>query len=62
LLIARLREQLKGGRAPKTSKAELRRDWKLLKAAFDQGPEDLTARVDFRRRSCGQSETACLHP
>jgi hypothetical protein len=34
LLVARLREQLRGGRSPKTSEPELKRDWKLLEAAF----------------------------
>jgi hypothetical protein len=34
LIVARLREQLRGGRAPKTSEVELRKDWELLKAAF----------------------------
>jgi hypothetical protein len=42
LLVARLREQLKGGRAPKTSEAELRRDWKLLKIAFASSSETTT--------------------
>jgi hypothetical protein len=37
LLVARLREQLKNGRAPKTSETELRQDWKLLKTAFATG-------------------------
>ena len=61
LLVARLREQLKGGRAPKTSEAELRRDWKLLKAAFDQGPEDLTASGELRQPRSGL-EVAHLRP
>jgi hypothetical protein len=51
LLVARLREQLRGGRAPKTSDAELRRDWKQLKSAFADRPEDVTARADFQGRS-----------
>jgi hypothetical protein len=42
LLVARLREQLKGGRAPKTSDTELRRDWKRLKAAFAATSGDTT--------------------
>jgi hypothetical protein len=41
LLVARLREQLRSARAPKTSEAEVRRDWKLLKAAFDDSPEEI---------------------
>jgi hypothetical protein len=43
LLVARLREQLKDGRAPKTSDAEVRRDWKLLKTAFAAGTDELAA-------------------
>jgi hypothetical protein len=34
LLVARLREQLKKGRAPKTSETELQQDWKALKSAL----------------------------
>ena len=34
LLVARMREQLRSGRVPKTSEAEVRRDWDLVKAAF----------------------------
>jgi hypothetical protein len=34
LLVARLREELRSGGPPKTSAAELGKDWKLLKAAF----------------------------
>lgn len=41
LLVARMREQLRSARAPKTSEAEVRRDWKLLKAAFDDNPEEI---------------------
>jgi hypothetical protein len=44
LLVARIREQLKGGRAPKTSDRELRQDWKLLKTAFATGAEGAAAR------------------
>jgi len=43
LLVARLREQLKSGRAPKTSEVELRRDWKLLKTAFATGTDSVAA-------------------
>src|SRR3984957_19677031 len=35
LLVARMREQLRSGHAPKTSDLEVRRDWKLLAAAFE---------------------------
>jgi hypothetical protein len=35
LLVACMREQLRSGRAPKTSDLEVRRDWKLLAAAFE---------------------------
>jgi hypothetical protein len=42
LLVARLREELKGGRAPKISEAEVRRDWKLLKLAFTSSIETST--------------------
>jgi hypothetical protein len=46
LLVARLREELKGGRAPRTSESQLRRDWKLLDLAFAETPEDVvTAEV-----------------
>jgi hypothetical protein len=43
LLIARIREQLKSGRAPKTSDRELRQDWKLLKTAFAVGADGVAA-------------------
>jgi hypothetical protein len=43
LLVARLREQLKNGRAPKTSEAEVRSDWKLLKTAFANGADNVAA-------------------
>jgi hypothetical protein len=44
-LVARLREQLRGGRAPKTSDIELRKDWELLKTAFADDVEgDATPR------------------
>jgi hypothetical protein len=35
LLVARMREQLRSGHAPKTSDLEIRQDWKLLAAAFE---------------------------
>jgi hypothetical protein len=38
LLVARVREELRGGRSPKTSKVELRKDWTLLKTAFADEP------------------------
>jgi len=41
LLVTRMREQLRNGRAPKTSGAEVRRDWKLLEAAFDDNHEEI---------------------
>jgi hypothetical protein len=44
LLVARLREELKGGRAPKTSEVEVRRDWKLLKAALASRADLVAAR------------------
>jgi hypothetical protein len=44
LLVARLREQLRGGRASKTSEPELQKDWKLLEAAFSEPAEDLASR------------------
>ena len=47
LLVARLREQLRSGRAPQTSDTELRKDWILLKAAFFDEPDDVEARAGF---------------
>src|SRR5579871_2088696 len=35
LLVARMREQLRGGHAPKTTDSQVRQDWKLLSAAFE---------------------------
>jgi hypothetical protein len=55
LLVARLREELRSGGPPKTSESELRRDWKLLKSAFADGREEMTARLDFRGRSAQSS-------
>jgi hypothetical protein len=43
LLVARLREQLRGGRSAKTSEPELKRDWKLLEAAFSENSNDTAA-------------------
>ncbi|HEX4380784.1 MAG TPA: hypothetical protein VH022_12155 [Candidatus Acidoferrum sp.] len=39
LLVARMREQLRSGHAPKTSDLQVRQDWKLLSAAFEERPE-----------------------
>ena len=36
LLVARMREQLRSGHAPKTSDSQVRQDWKLLSAAFEE--------------------------
>ena len=44
LLVARLREQLRGGRSPKTSESELRKDWKLLEAAFSEESDEVAMR------------------
>ncbi len=60
LLVARLREQLRSGRAPKTSDAELRRDWKLLKTAFADNRVDVAARGDFADRSDRETENLLL--
>ena len=43
LLVARLREQLRGGRSAKTSEHELRLDWKLMQAAFSENSNDTVA-------------------
>jgi hypothetical protein len=53
LLVARLREQLRGGRSPRTSVPELKRDWKLLEAAFSENSNDTVA----RRKSASDRET-----
>ncbi len=60
LLVAHFREELKGGRAPKTSDVELRRDWKLLKAAFADKAEEVTARANFHGRSDQESDDLLL--
>jgi hypothetical protein len=35
LLVARMREQLRSGHAPKTTESQIRQEWKLLSAAFE---------------------------
>jgi len=35
LLVARMREQLRSGHAPKTTESQVRQDWKLLSAVFE---------------------------
>ncbi len=44
LLVARLWEQLRGGRSAKTSEPELKQDWKLLEAAFSENSNDTAGR------------------
>lgn len=39
LLAARMREQLRSGHAPKTTESQIRNDWKLLSAAFEERSE-----------------------
>ncbi len=39
LLVARMREQLRNGHAPKTTESQVRQDWKLLSAAFEERAE-----------------------
>lgn len=39
LLVARMREQLRSGHAPKTTESQIRSDWKLLSAAFEARTE-----------------------
>jgi len=60
LLVARLREQLRKGHAPKTSDVELRQDWKLLKTAFADQPEEIAARADFRGHSDRETDDLLL--
>jgi hypothetical protein len=48
LLVARVREQLRSGGPPKTSAAELRKDWQLLKTAFTDRSENIAAQLTFR--------------
>jgi hypothetical protein len=50
LLIARLRQELRSGRAPKTSELELRKDWKLLKVALADKARDDRAQADTEER------------
>jgi hypothetical protein len=58
LLVARLREQLKGGRSPKTSEAELRRDWKMLKIAFASS-SDMTTHAELRTNDTSPALARC---
>jgi hypothetical protein len=58
VMVARLRDELKRGRAPKTSDGELRKDWKLLKTTLDSAPGDVSARADFQGRSARVSDSA----
>lgn len=39
LLVTRMREQLRSGHAPKTTDSQIRQDWKLLSAAFEERTE-----------------------
>jgi hypothetical protein len=54
--VARLRDELKTGRAPKTSDSELRKDWKLLKTTLASQPQDASARADFQGVSLRQED------
>jgi hypothetical protein len=56
LLVARLLEQLRGGKPPRTSEIELRKDWELLKTAFSSQPEGAEARAGLQ--VSGWPETA----
>jgi hypothetical protein len=61
LLVARLREQLRGGRSPRTSEVELRKDWTLLKTAFaDDWEGDVTQRNSLSGPDALESMTAPL--
>jgi hypothetical protein len=60
LLVARLRAQLRAGGAPKTSEAELRKDWKLLKAAFSDEPNDVEARASFEALGLPEARNGSL--
>jgi hypothetical protein len=53
LLVARMREQLRSGHAPKTTESQIRNDWKLLSTAFAARTQ--TASV---RQSSSSSEIA----
>jgi hypothetical protein len=50
LLIARLRQELRAGRVAKTSDTELRKDWKLLKAALADKARETRAEADTEAR------------
>jgi hypothetical protein len=50
LLIARLRQELRTGRVPRTSDTEVRRDWKLLKAALADKARESRAQADTEAR------------
>jgi hypothetical protein len=58
VMVARLRDELKSGRAPKTSDGELRKDWKLLKTTLASPPEDVSARADFQSGSARVSDSS----
>lgn len=53
LLVARMREQLRSGHAPKTTDSQVRQDWKLLSAAFEERTETASG-----QRSAPSSEIA----
>jgi hypothetical protein len=60
-LVARLREQLRKGRAPKTSDVELQQDWKLLKTAFaDDRSQEADARTDYQGRANSEVDDRLL--
>jgi hypothetical protein len=44
VLVVRIREQLRGGRAAKTSEPELQKDWKLLEAVFSEDSGEMSLR------------------
>jgi hypothetical protein len=44
LLVARMREQLRSGHAPKTTESQIRNDWKLLSTAFAARTETASVR------------------
>jgi hypothetical protein len=56
ILVTRLREQLRGGRASKISEPELREDWKQLKTAFAEESEGDAV----QRNTSGAVETTTL--
>jgi hypothetical protein len=53
LLVARMREQLRSGRAAKTTDSQVRQDWKLLTSAFEVRPETASG-----QRSASSTEIA----